>query len=203
MPSDAHWLNYVSFVLYAIYGKLTEADAIMRAIGEPIRAIAAQIAEDRPIEVRPLYRGLLLDPAKPFELDPRLTFLSWSEDRGVAEWFACPRSVISEPLAAINPKLRSHLVELAAPRSQVLFHYTWADVFGKDVLARLALAHPLLGAEGHRQIAWALSTQCEVITEPVPGLDPKPITDLDAAALTALEQRLSPPWVVATEGIRT
>jgi len=200
-PADIVWMHYVSFVLHATYGRLSEADAIMRAAGSQIHSVAALIAKSLPIEHKPLYRGMLLEPAQPFKADPRLTFLSWSEDRDVAEWFACPRSVVSEPLAKINSKLRGHLVELATP-PRVLFHHAWADAFGEGVLARLALAHPLMGAEGQRQIAWSLRTQREVITEPVDGLDPKPIADLDSTTLAALERRLSPPWIIATEGVR-
>jgi hypothetical protein len=191
---------YVNFVMYAIYGKLDEADALMRIAQDPIRHVADRLAELHPIELSPLHRGMLLEPGRLFTLDPKLMFLSWSEDRDVARWFACPRSVVSEPLARQNPKLRGHVIEITAPRSRVLFHHTWASLFGG--LAPLALAHPLMGVEGRRQIAWSLRTQREVITEPACDLQPEPVADLDAGALEALERRLSPPWVIAEEGIR-
>jgi hypothetical protein len=191
---------YVNFTLHAIYGKLGEADQIMHIAADPIRRIADRLAEKIPVTPAPIHRGLLLDPDVPFAADPKVTFLSWSEDLTVAQWFACPRSVVSEPVAQLRPRARGFLVELAAPRSRVLFHHAWARAFGG--LAPLALAHPLMGEEGQRQIEWSLRTQREIITEPIPDLLPTPAPDLDAAALMALERRLSPPWIIEEEGIR-
>ena len=193
---------YLNFALHAILGRLGEADVLMSVAGDKIRSVADRLATQRSITIKPLYRGMLLDPDKTFAADPKSTFLSWSEDRDVALWFACPRSVISEPLAATNPRLRGYLVELPAPTSRVLFHHEWfSNVIG--TLATLALEHPLMGAEGCRQIAWSLRTQHEVITAPVDGLTPSQTSDLDAEALAVLERRLSPPWVIEAEGIRT
>ena len=191
---------YLNFALHAILGRLGEADALMSIAGDEIRAVADHLAAQHPIEPKPLHRGLLLDPDKTFAADPKLTFLSWSEDRDVALWFACPRSAVSEPLAATNPRLRGHLVDLPAPQSRVLFHHGWTGSLGG--LAALAIAHPLMGEEGRRQIEWSLRTQREVITAPVAGLTPSRTADLDAEALAALERRLSPPWIIAEEGIR-
>lgn len=192
---------YLNFALHAILGRLGEADALMSIAGDEIRAFADRLAAQHPIAPTPLYRGMLLDPDKTYVADPKLTFLSWSEDRDVALWFACPRSVVSEPLAATNAKLRGYLVDLPGPQSRVLFHHSWADAIGG--LAALALAHPLMGAEGRRQIEWSLRTQREVITAPVDELSPSRTADLDAEALGALEKRLSPPWVIAAEGLRS
>ena len=193
---------YLNFVLHAILGRLGEADALMRIAGDEIRAIADRLAAQHPNEPKRLYRGMLLDPDKTFAADPKSTFLSWSEDRDVARWFACPRSVVSEPLAATNPRMCGYLVELPAPTSRVLFHHEWfSNVIG--TLATLALEHPLMGAEGCRQSAWSLRTQREVITAPIDGLLPNRTADLDAEALAVLERRLSPPWIVKEEGIRT
>lgn len=192
---------YLNFALHAILGRLSEADALMCIAGDEIWAVADHLKTQYPITPMPLYRGMLLDPDKTYAADPKLTFLSWSEDRDVALWFACPRSAVSEPLAATNAKLRGYLVELTTFKSRVLFHHSWTGALGG--LAALALAHPLMGAEGRRQIEWSLRTQREVITAPVDGLLPRPTTDLDAAALGMLERRLSPPWVIEEEGVRS
>jgi hypothetical protein len=192
---------YLNFALHAVLGRLRETDAIMRIAGDAVRSVADRISARSPITPAPIYRGMLLDPDVSFAADPKLMFLSWSEDRDVAVWFACPRSVVSEPLAESNPRLRGYLVDLPVPRSRVLLHYSWTPVLGG--LSRLAHAHPLMGAEGARQIEWSLRTQREVITEPVDDLRPERAVDLDAAALETLERRLSPPWIVAEEGIRT
>jgi hypothetical protein len=192
---------YVNFALHAVFGKLAAADMIMRFAGDAIRRVADEIAAECPIDPVPIHRGMLLDPAQPFRADPKLTFLSWSEDRDVALWFACPRSVVSEPLMQQTPNLRGYVADLPAPRSRVLFHHSWASALGG--LACFALVHPRMGAEGKRQIEWSLRTQREIITEPVDDLAPQPVADLDSAALEALERRLSPPWVIAEEGIRS
>jgi len=192
---------YINFAIHAILGKLSAADALMSVAADEIRAVADRLASQHPRTSEPLYRGMLLDPSLPFAADPKLTFVSWSEDREVARWFACPRSVVSEPLARMKPELRGYVVELPAPRSRVLFHHGWACMLGG--LARFALLHPLMGEEGQRQIEWSLRTQREVITEPVADLRPERAPDLDAVALEALERRLSPPWIIEEEGIRT
>ena len=194
---------YLNFVIHAVLGRLREADALMSMAGDEIRFVASRLAAQQRAEAKPLYRGMLLDPDRPYAADPKLTFVSWSEDRDVALWFACPRSAVSEPLAATNPKLRGYVAELRAPPADVLFHHAWTDTLGGvQVLAEMAVAHPLMREEGSRQIAWSLRTQKEVITAPVAGLVPDRVPDLDAAALGALERRLSPAWVVAAEGIR-
>lgn len=71
---------YVNFALHAIYGKLGEADTIMRGAAGPIRCVADHLAEKITVAPAPLYRGLLLDPKVPFAPDPKATFLSWSEE---------------------------------------------------------------------------------------------------------------------------
>ncbi len=191
---------YINWALYAVLGRLGDADTIMRHAGDSVRRIAAEIAADCPVDPAPLYRGMLLDPALPFTADPKLTYLSWSEDRDVALWFACPRSVVSEPLAQMKPQLRSYVAELPAPRSQVLFHHSWASALGG--LACFALINPLMGQGGKEQIEWSLRTQREVITAPVADLQPTRVSDLDSTTLEALERRLSPPWIIEEEGLR-
>lgn len=191
---------YVNFALHAVYGKLGEADTIMRFAGDAVRRVADDLVATFPIDPAPLYRGMLLDPDVPFVVDPELTFLSWSEDPDVAAWFACARSVVSEPLARLNPRLHGYVATLPAPPSRVLFHHSWASAL--EGLACFALIHPHMGEEGKRQVEWSLRTQREVITEPVADLRPERAADLDADALEALERRLSPPWVIAEEGAR-
>jgi len=201
VPTDINL--YINFALHAVLGKLGEADTIMRFAGKAIRRVAddlgAECNRQLPTKPAPLFRGMLLDPNGPFRVDPDLTFLSWSEDRDVALWFACPRSVVSAPIIARKPNLRGHVAQINTPRRGVLFHHLWADALGG--LARFALVHPLMGEEGQRQIEWSLRTQREVITEPVVDLRPERVEDLDGGALEALERRLSPPWIVAEESV--
>lgn len=182
---------HINFVLYAVCGKMAEADAMLRIFGDEIRRTADQLCARYPFTPAPIFRGMLLDPAKMFTPDPRLMFQSWSEDRGVAEWFASTDALISEPLVDSNPRLRGFVAELPRPSARVLFHHSWARAFDFPALGAL---HPHIGLEGARQLAWALQTQREVITAPIGGL--VPITcNIDAARLAELEQRLAPPWI--------
>jgi len=185
---------YINFVLYAIYGRLTAADAIMRMAGSDIRRVADKLCEKHPFTNKPIYRGMLLDPIAQFTTDPLYTFISWSENQNIARWFACPHSTISEPLAEFNPKLRGYVVALPMPTTRVLFHHSWAKEFGATGLEQLAKLHPDIGAEGARQIEWSLRTQEEVITEPVAELSVQPV-DIDHIELAALEQVFTPPWM--------
>ncbi len=187
----AHDVNlYLNFAVYAVLGRMAEADAVMRLGQASIERIADRLAVFKPIEPKPIYRGVLLDPDVPFSTDPRLTFTSWSEERDVARWFASTDSIISEPLVEEKPSLRGYLFTLPAPTSRVLFHHSWANAFGLR-LSQLAFRHPYMGREGAQQIAWALATQHEVITVPIEGLVPEPIDVTDS---DALDQRLAPPW---------
>ena len=182
---------YIHFVMFAVLGRMAEADGLMRSHGRTIRTIASALGK-APIEIRPVYRGLLLDPTKPYRRDERLTFLSWSEDRDVARWFASRQSYVSEPLVQSNPKLRGYLARLEEPQ-RVLFHHAWIN---STHLATLAAMHPQMGAEGARQITWSLATQAEIITEPL-DLEPEPIEEPDD--IDDLDRRLSPWWLVEKE----
>lgn len=182
---------YLNFVLFAVGGKMSEADAMMRTFTAPIQRAADQLCARHPFEVKPIYRGMLLDPAVAFTPDPRLTFQSWTEDRGVAEWFASTDALISEPLAESNPRLRGFVAELPAPRARVLFHHSWAALVD---FPALAFMHPQLGPDIAPQVEWSLATQHEVITEPVAGLLPL-ACDIDRARVAELDKRLGPPWL--------
>lgn len=179
------WINWS---LNAVLGRMHEADFLLRAHLDEIRRVADEMMRRRPVEVGALYRGVLLDPAKPY---PSPTFddlpsVSWTEDRDVARWFACTESVISAYAKAQWPAARGHLLEIPAPSTRVLFHWRWAGG-----LAPYALAHPMMGIDGFHQITWSLRTQREVITERVADLVPVPIEVDDVRELDA---RFAPPW---------
>ncbi len=180
---------FVNFALYAVLGKMAEADQMMREFGDGIARASEWFAERWPVPRATLYRGMLVDPAVELTVDARYTFVSWSEDVDVACWFATPSSKISQPLAASNPRLRGVVLELAEPE-RVIFHYSWARGW-----ERLAMMHPHMGSEGARQIRWSLTTQREVITAPLeryPSARPVGSFSRDAAYLDA---KLAPPWI--------
>ena len=187
---------YLNFSLNAILGRLSDADALMHRFGVEINHVARAFAQRFPTTAT-LYRGMLLDPSVPYAADPVYTFQSWSEDRDVALWFACPQSVISVEVAQVKPHLRGYLAEIPVARASLLFHHTWvAQLGGVDAFVALARQHPHMGHEGARQIEWSLTTQREVITMPVAGLHPQPVEDLPEQTRTALDQRLAPAWML-------
>ena len=192
---------YINWALHAIFGRMAEADAITRMDPGALERVAAFLRRRYPVNVQPLYRGLLL--SSPSELnagpDPRtgrvMPWVSWSEDRDVARWFGSPESYISEPFRAWAPNARGYVLTLpeVAPE-HVLWHYDWRHAFGQP-LERLALLHPAMGAEGCRQIAWSLDMQREVITTPLDPLPtPEPVDTIPGATIVELDARLTPSW---------
>lgn len=205
MRHGAELINhYVTFVLYAVLGRMAEADSLMRAHGNKIRQYAEYLRRTRPVRPQRLFRGVLVDPTAVedgfIDPDSQLTFISWSEDRDVACWFADTQSIISSFVKGRRPRVRGYIViatESKAPT--VLFHWSWASDFNlgdKSVqLAQLALLHPQLGRDAFVQIDWSLRTQHEVITEN--SDDPMPATPVESIGCPTtgeLDRRLAPPW---------
>jgi len=186
---------YINWVLHAVYGRLGEADMIMRHAADGIRKVAAVLHKKHPIKPATLYRGMLLDPTRPPD-NASYTFVSWSEDVDVARWFGHPGTFISEPFREMHPEARGYVLTLQQlTAADVLFHHSWSDAFGPP-LDYLALMHPFMGTEGQRQIAWSLQTQCEVITAPLATLPAAlPVESVPGAPVPELDARLSPPWV--------
>lgn len=179
---------YINFALYAVLGKLAEADDLIVRHGDSVRRAAAWLMQRKRFGARPLYRGMLIDGE--LRADARYKFISWSEDRDVASWFASKESAISDYVLAHRPTVRGVVLTLPRPE-RVLFHYSWAQGW-----ERLAVLHPHMGPEGARQIAWSLRTQREVITEPLEILPPAVDADaIEHPPIAELDRRLAPPWI--------
>lgn len=201
-PSRDDYNYYINFVLYAVLGRMAESDALMRLYGDGVRRVAARLRTQRAVPKRPLYRGVLLGlgdvidgQLKP---DPRLRFISWTEDLDVACWFADPDSVMSAFMRSFRPNTQGFIVSADQPPAPVLFYYEWArgfDLAGRRVdLAKLALPHPDMGEEGYSQIRWALDTQREVITENTDKVfDVAPVDDYECPSTRALDDALTWP----------
>jgi hypothetical protein len=179
---------YLNFVLNAVLGHLGHADAIMRDYGGSVRRVATALRARYPFEPSPIHRGIALDSA----FDPTgREFVSWSENHQVAQWFADPRSMMNKYLRIARPKSIGYVLTAAVvDQPLVLFHYSWARL---ENFPRLALQHPAMGVEGARQIAWSLSTQREVITDP-PTSWPV-LEQLDSHERRQLDDKFAPPWV--------
>lgn len=183
---------YINFVLYAVLGKLGEADGLMIRHGEAVHRVAEYLAARKPIPSIALYRGMLIEPDTDVRAEPQYTFVSWSEDRDVACWFAARTSYISAPLVEHYPRACGVMLHLPAERKRrVLFHHSWASGW-----AGFAALHPHMGVEGARQIEWSLRTQREVITAPL--VESPTVVRIEEVAhppVHELDRRLTPPWI--------
>jgi hypothetical protein len=191
---------YINFALNAVLGRLSDADAIFCAAASDIYFVAYELSKRFPLPNSELYRGLLLDPREEFKHQYEYKFLSWSEDRDVARWFASPDSFISKEVTERKPHTRGYVLTLPhTKRPTVLFHYSWANAFGP--LPAFALMHPFMGIEGARQVQWSLRTQREVITDPMSPLPvPEHVDSMHGPTVRELDARLAPPWIAAEEG---
>lgn len=183
---------YINFSLYAVLGRLAEADDLLERHGGAIHRVADYMAKRYPVERAPLYRGMLVEG--PVKADARYKFISWSEDRDVAFWFASRGSVVSEYVVDNRPSVRGVVLELPRSSGKVLVHHSWVKAW-----AGLAMQHPHMGFDGARQIAWSLKTQQEVITAPIAELPPAVDVDtLNPPPAAELDRRFAPPWIGRT-----
>lgn len=162
---------YVNWALYAVLGRLQEADALMQRFGKPIRSMAKKLAKSLGVPKRAVYRGMVLDPGEiggdlMLQADPNYTFVSWSEDKSVACWFADRDSVISGFVRMLRPQISGWIAEAWPDKKRVLFHWSWAERFptphgvGTVPLWKLSQLHrDMIPA----QVEWAMKTQKEVI----------------------------------------
>lgn len=198
-PDDLNW--YLNFVLYAVYGQLGLADRLYTEHKASIDRYAAWLREHHPPPRRPLYRGVLVEPAEirggrlPAQRQTT-TFVSFSEDKEVACWFAAADSFISGFVLEQRPRVRGYLIELPPPApSRLLFHHAWIQLPVPDgrtfSLEQAAMMNPALDAS---QVIWNLRTQSEVITtNKWKSFPVTPIEDTDCASGLALDRRFVHP----------
>jgi hypothetical protein len=172
MPSPQAYNNYINWIIYAIVGRPQEGDDLMRREGSGIRSVAKHLLKIRKPRITTLYRGLLLNPEESedriIEQDPHLTYVSFSENRDVACWFADPDSTMSGLVKEIRPDVEGWVMEYTPKLSDILFHYSWDPLplpGGRDLyLEEAASMHPHIAED---QLAWNLHSQSEVITKPL------------------------------------
>jgi len=172
-PASGAFNYWVNFVLYAVTGHLAQADALVAQHGGDVLRVSRWMMGQRPVAIGVLYRGVLIEPGKLdrgwLEHEEERRFLSYSEDKSVACWFADPASIISETVVEKYPASQGYLIKGRVPTSKVLWHHDWmqVEVPGAGVLplAMAAALHPDID-EG--QFIWNAATQREVITQP-PG----------------------------------
>src|SRR5579884_515040 len=157
--------GYVNWALYAILGRMGEADGIMQEYGSDIREVVRQLQRRHAPMMRTIYRGVLVEPEELVDgklpPDPRLTFVSFSEDRDVACWFADPESFVSGFVKQQRPRVQGFVIEHKPKLEDILFHYSWGLAFPlpdgrKEPLSVFAQMHPDIDV---RQFDWNLRTQ--------------------------------------------
>jgi hypothetical protein len=190
---------YINFVLYAVTGRLCEADSLIRMYRADIGLIAHALRNLAPTRQQQLYRGVLIEPDQikgsqlPLLHDP-FTFTSFSEDPMVAAYFADTQTAISDLVIAQRPLVTGWIMTYQPTAEQILFHWSWKEVLP---LAACAVMHPLID---HVQFLYSLDTQTEVIVtdrDPAGRLLREDLVDVrpyDNAYPTAdLDQRFLPP----------
>jgi hypothetical protein len=144
------------------------ADEMLRRYGHEILPVALRATRGVRLPAT-LYRGILLEPnevkSDKVERDPRLTFVSFSEDREVACWFADTRSIMSGYVKETRPHVDGYLIEYAPSQNQVLFSATGQPELCK-LLCTAAEMHPHIDAS---QLRWNVMTQKEVILKQAPS----------------------------------
>jgi hypothetical protein len=189
---------YVNWAMKAVLGRLSEADALMREHGKPIRSMAKKLVKRFGVPKRPIYRGVVLDPGEaPGGLLPAndYTFVSWSEDRDVACWFADRDSVISGFVRMIRPQISGWIAESWPDPKRVLFHWSWAPKFPAPhgevtiPLWKLSQLHPdMIPA----QVEWAMKSQREVILrQDGKPIKVRPFADMKCPPTAELDGRLT------------
>lgn len=199
-PSPASINLYINWVLYAVLGRTAEADNLLRKHRAQVYAMARWLEKRRRPKVRELFRGVLLEPREVRDglvyPDPRLTFLSFTEDFDVACWFADPASIISGHVRDLRPGVEGWILKHRPQRSEILWHYSWDEipVDGRSIPLVAAGAHHPHVMEELSQLAWNIQTQREVILKPLPEGTPVTAYELEACPDTEdLDRRLAHP----------
>jgi hypothetical protein len=135
-PLDRDVLNlYVNFIARAIIPVEQDADVFYRAHASAIEDAAAMLRGRFGVPAAPLWRGILLDPGAigaDMSLAPigHITYLSFSEERTIAEEFANPQAWISALVRLQKPHVRGYLIKYEPSSQEVLFSHHWAEPMG-------------------------------------------------------------------------
>jgi len=188
-PSEEDVFYYVAFVQHFVLGRMNVSDSIYQQKEAAVERVAAHLRAARPLKRTPLYRGWLVEPEKVsggrilVEHDIPISF---SHDRGVACFFADPRSMISDFLAARRPRARGYVMTLTdwSP-SQVLWAYEWDGHIptGYPGFTMELVAGSIQGidAGAKRAIESNLRSQKELILKPLSASAKTKLEPLDDA----------------------
>jgi hypothetical protein len=201
---------YVSWVVLAIMGRLQEADTLMVHHGAAVRRFAGTLRKHFRQPLKPLYRGLLLEPHEvqnglvPAQ-QPGAESVSFSEDRDVACYFADPSSIMSEAVKAHRPGVEGYIAEYTPRRDEVLWHYKWNPLpfkGGRLFDVRMAARQHPATYHDPAQFDYVFDTQKEVILLPPPRGTMLVVTPLEDTCpdTDELDTRFTPPHIKSQFG---
>lgn len=158
--------EYLEFVWESIFGTSpTRAHSLYLKNKNQILSSASLMREKFPIKNNIFYRGVILNPkkipGKSLEPISDINFISFTEDRKVAEYFADKTSEVSRELARNIPNAAGYLIEYQAELSEILFHHSWTPHLG---LHTQALLHSRSLSFGMDAVS-LIQSQQEVILE--------------------------------------
>jgi len=119
---------YWNFIFNLLIGK--NPDHYYRQNSKKIDLISQFLSGKFPKQIKPLYRGILLNPHevinKKIKGISKITYVSFSEDKQIALAFADTKNDISRFAMQTNPKQKGYLITKSSYNpSELIFHYEW------------------------------------------------------------------------------
>jgi len=119
---------YWNFIFNLLIGK--NPDHYYRQNNTKIDLISQFLSGKFPKQIKPLYRGILLNPHevinKKIKGIARITYVSFSEDKQIALAFADTKNDISRYAMQANPNQKGYLItKNSYASSELMFHYEW------------------------------------------------------------------------------
>jgi hypothetical protein len=144
---------YINFVLYIISGHVDSANALMRDYRQDILRTAARLQKLRPVAIKQIYHGYLMQ-GHPDDIVHNSEFVSFTENKNIACWFADPHSAVN--LSKRSPYAKGWVVTHTPKPEDILFHWSWGLRFpweNKELgLAAFARRHPVFATEDFNKI---------------------------------------------------
>lgn len=189
---------YLSFVIPAIQGQMSQADAVLRAHKPQVMKVVRKLHKLCPVTPKTVYRGMMLEPEHVTDgkvgKDPVVDaqFVSYSEDRDIACWFSDRDSFMNSigiGMRVDMARAQGYIVTAKPKRSDILFHWSWGLRFpwmgGPTTLGTLASLH--FGLPG---LDNTIQTQREVMLQPSDKpLPAEPYASPPCPPTTALDAR--------------
>lgn len=121
--------HYMNFILNALAGR--NPDSYYDVHKKFIDGWLKQWRATHPLSPVKVYRGVILDPKEVEKWGGKLPplehirYISFSEDKEIAEVFADMLNPMAQFFRAKHPKHEGYLIEHTADLSEILFHHAW------------------------------------------------------------------------------